>query len=238
MTTIDHPEIMYQAVGGKDKTAKGFEEALKNTIKYNAEVLELRQDESGVRIPYKDTLTGEVKVEKADYCITTIPVGILAKQETDLRNYKKQWLPPERAVGKLILQMNDDFGKKMTTLWQIQLNRNNGHTVIYPSYGYCGKKGVIQSVYAFGPVALKLGRLNLNEQVKQAVERLEKIHPGQFEKHYDNKASQLHGITQNTVKQDGQYGHFQQDKNTYLFSENHKVITLQGIKLAILRDGR
>ncbi len=191
VTTIDHPEIMYQAVGGMDKIAKGFEDALKNTIKYNAEVLELRQDESGVRIPYKNTLTGEVKVEKADYCITTIPVGILAKLETDLPELCKEAMaaPRKMAVGKLALQMNRRFWEEDDNIYGGSSSTGiPGHTVIYPSYGYCGKKGVIQSAYAFGPAALKLGRLNLNEQVKQAIERSEKIHPGQFEKHYDDKA--------------------------------------------------
>ena len=63
-----------------------------------------------------------------------------------------------------------------------------GHTVIYPSYGYFGKKGVIQSAYAFGRVATTLGEMSLDEQVEQAIERTETIHPGQFRKHYDGKA--------------------------------------------------
>ena len=63
-----------------------------------------------------------------------------------------------------------------------------GHTVIYPSYGYFGKKGVIQSAYAFGAQSEELGKLSLDEQVAQAIERTEPIHPGQFRKHYDGKA--------------------------------------------------
>ena len=58
VTPIDHPVTMYQPVGGMDQIAKAFERAVGNTITYNAEVMELRQDDNGVRVPYRDTATG------------------------------------------------------------------------------------------------------------------------------------------------------------------------------------
>jgi monoamine oxidase len=63
-----------------------------------------------------------------------------------------------------------------------------GHTVIYPSYGYFGRKGIIKSAYPIGWPAVAFGELSLAEQVEQALERSERIHPGQFRKHYDGKA--------------------------------------------------
>lgn len=191
VTTIDHPEIMYQAVGGMDHIAKGFENAIKNTITYDAEVLELKQDDSGVTVPYKNTKTGEVRIEKADYCITTIPVGMLSKLPSDLSDECKEAMaaPRKMAVGKLALQMNRRFWEEDDNIYGGSSSTGVlGHTVIYPSYGYCGKKGIIQSAYAFGPAGVKLGILTLDQQVKQAIERTEPIHPGQFKKHYDNEA--------------------------------------------------
>ena len=61
------------------RSLRGFERELGDVITYNAEVQELRQDDNGVSVPYRDTATGEVRVAKADYCITTIPLGILSK---------------------------------------------------------------------------------------------------------------------------------------------------------------
>lgn len=189
--TIDHPTTMYQAVGGMDEIARAFEREVGDKITYNAEVQELRQNDTGVTVPYRNTSTGETRVATADYCITTIPLGILAKLPTDLSERCKEAMvaPGKMTVGKLSLQMNRRFWEEDDDIYGGSSTRGIvGHTVIYPSYGYFGKKGVIQSAYAFGRAAATLGELSLEEQVEQAIERTEPIHPGQFRKHYDGKA--------------------------------------------------
>jgi monoamine oxidase len=191
VTTIDHPSTMYQPVGGMDQIAQGFEREVGNVITYNAEVQELRQDDNGVSVPYRDTATGEVRVAQADYCITTIPLGILSKLPTDLSDRCKEAMaaPGKMTVGKLSLQMNRRFWEEDDDIYGGSSTRGiPGHTVIYPSYGYFGRKGIIQSAYAFGRAAVTHGELSLAQQVEQAIERSEPIHPGQFRKHYDGKA--------------------------------------------------
>jgi len=191
VTTIDHPTTMYQPVGGMDQIAKAFEREVGDVITYNAEVQELRQDDNGVSVPYRDTATGEDRVAEADYCITTIPLGILAKLPADLSDQCKEAMAKPRAstVGKLALQMNRRFWEEDDDIYGGSSTLGiPGHTVIYPSYGYFGKKGVIQSAYAFGRTAVTLGEMSLDEQVEQAIERTERIHPGQFREHYDGKA--------------------------------------------------
>jgi len=191
VSTIDHPTTMYQPVGGMDQIARGFERAVGDVITYNAEVQELRQDDNGVSVPYRDTATGEVRVAKADYCISTIPLAILSKLPTDLPDQCKEAIaaPGVSTVGKLSLQMNRRFWEEDDDIYGGSSTRGiPGHTVIYPSYGYFGKKGIVQSAYAFGGTGVSLGELSLDEQVAQAIERSEPIHPGQFRKHYDGKA--------------------------------------------------
>ncbi len=191
VTTVDHPVTMYQPVGGMDQIAKAFEREVKDVITYNAEVQELRQDDNGVSVPYRDTTTGEVRVATADYCITTIPLGLLSKLPTDLSDRCKEAMAVARPsiVGKLALQMNRRFWEEDDDIYGGASTLGiPGHTVIYPSYGYFGKKGIIQSAYAFGRSGISLGELSLAEQAEQAIERTEGIHPGQFRKHYDGKA--------------------------------------------------
>ena len=191
VTTFDHPTTMYQPVGGMDQIAQGFELEVGNTITYNAEVQELRQEENGVSVPYRDTATGEARVAKADYCITTIPLGILSKLPTDVSDQCKEAMaaPRSSTVGKLALQMNRRFWEEDDDIYGGQSTLGiPGHQVFYPSYGYCGRKGIIQSAYAFGRTAVSFGELSLTKQVEQAIERSERIHPGQFRKHYDDKA--------------------------------------------------
>jgi len=191
VTTIDHPTTMYQPVGGMDQIARGFEREVGDVITYNAEVQELRQDENGVSVPYRDTATGEVRVAKADYCITTIPLGLLSKLPTDLSDRCKEAVaaPGKMTVGKLALQMNRRFWEEDDDIYGGASTLGiPGHTVIYPSYGYFGRKGIIKSAYPIGWPAIAFGELSLAEQVEQAIERSERIHPGQFRKHYDGKA--------------------------------------------------
>ena len=191
VTTVDHPHIMYQPVGGMDQIAKAFEREVGDRITYNAEVQELRQDGNGVSVPYRDTSSGEARVATADYCITTLPLSIISKLPTDLSDECKEAMGTPRlsTVGKLALQMNRRFWEEDDDIYGGSSTLGiPGHTVIYPSYGYFGKKGIIQSAYAFGRTAVTLGEMSLDEQVDQAIERTERIHPGQFAEHYDGKA--------------------------------------------------
>ena len=191
VTPIDHPTMMYQPVGGMDQIAGGFEREVGEMITFNAEVQELRQDDNGVSVPYRDTASGEVRIAKADYCITTIPLGILSKLPTDLSDRCKEAVaaPGKMTVGKLALQMNRRFWEEDDDIYGGASTLGiPGHTVIYPSYGYFGRKGIIMSAYPIGHPAIAFGELSLPEQVEQAIERSERIHPGQFRKHYDGKA--------------------------------------------------
>lgn len=189
--TIDHPVIMFQPVGGMDQIAKAFERNLSDVITFNAEVQELRQDDDGVSVPWRDTATGEVTVAKADYCITTIPLGILSTLPSDLPERCKLAMaaPGKMTVGKLGLQMNRRFWEEDDDIYGGESTLGiPGHKVFYPSCGYGGKKGIIMSAYPIGYPAHAFGELTLPEQVEQALERSERIHPGQFRKHYDEKA--------------------------------------------------
>jgi monoamine oxidase len=191
VTPIDHPTMMYQPVGGMDQIARGFEREVGEMITFNAEVQELRQDDNGVSVPYRDTASGQVRIAKADYCITTIPLGILSKLPTDLSDRCKEAVaaPGKMTVGKLALQMNRRFWEEDDDIYGGASTLGiPGHTVIYPSYGYFGRKGIIMSAYPIGHPAIAFGELSLPEQVDQAIERSERIHPGQFRKHYDGKA--------------------------------------------------
>ncbi|MDH4071577.1 MAG: flavin monoamine oxidase family protein [Gammaproteobacteria bacterium] len=191
VSTIDHPTTMYQPVGGMDQIARAFEREVGSIITYNAEVQELKQDDNGVSVPYRDTATGEVSVARADYCMTTIPLGLLSRLPTDLSDRCKEAMaaPGKMTVGKLGLQMNRRFWEEDDDIYGGASTLGiPGHTVVYPSYGYFGKKGIVMSAYPIGRPAVAFSELSLAEQVEQAVELSERIHPGQFRKHYDGKA--------------------------------------------------
>jgi len=191
VTQVARPHTMYQPVDGMDQIARAFEREVGHMTTYNAEVQELRQDDNGVRVPYRDTNTGEVQIAEADYCITTIPLIILSRLPTDLPDRCKEAIsaPGITSVSKLALQMNRRFWEEDDDIYGGSSTLGiPGHTIIYPSYGYFGSKGLIQSMYAIGRPAEEKDGLSLGEQVEWAIENSEKIHSGQFRRHYDDKA--------------------------------------------------
>ncbi|MDX1405738.1 MAG: flavin monoamine oxidase family protein [Woeseiaceae bacterium] len=191
VTPIDHPTMMYQPVGGMDQIARAFQREVGKSITYNAEVQELTQDDNGVSVAYRSTGNGKTRVVKADYCITTLPLGILSKLKTDLSDRCKDAMaaPGKMTVGKLGLQMNRRFWEEDDEIYGGESTLGiPGHRVVYPSSGFCSKKGIILSAYPIGRPAEPFSALSLAEKVEQALEYSERIHPGQFRKHYDGKA--------------------------------------------------
>src|SRR5690606_25455083 len=71
---------MFQPVGGMGKIGEAFHRELKDLIQLNAQVVEIKQDDNGVTISYKDRNGGEeVKTETADWCVCTLPLSVLSQ---------------------------------------------------------------------------------------------------------------------------------------------------------------
>ena len=75
---------MFQPVGGIDMIGKGFARHLKDRITYNAKVTKLSQDARGVTATFKDTVKGTTAQAKADWCICTLPLPILAQMDVQV----------------------------------------------------------------------------------------------------------------------------------------------------------
>ena len=63
-----------------------------------------------------------------------------------------------------------------------------GHSIIYPSSGWFGDKGIVHGYYNSGLDAIRVSALSQEEQVEWALEQGEKVHPGQFRKHFDGQS--------------------------------------------------
>ena len=81
--------------------------------------------------------------------------------------------PGKMTVGKLALQMNRRFWEEDDDIYGGSSTLGiPGHTVIYPSYGYFGKKGIVKSSYPIGRPAVAFGELSLAEQVNAATYKI------------------------------------------------------------------
>ena len=82
----DMQTTMFQPVGGMGRVGEAFGRELKPLIRYNAKVVEIHQDESGVTVTYEDTSAGAGgHTARADWCVCTIPLSILGSDTHERR---------------------------------------------------------------------------------------------------------------------------------------------------------
>ncbi|MDB5950821.1 MAG: flavin monoamine oxidase family protein, partial [Massilia sp.] len=102
---------MLQPVGGMDQIAKAFELRVGKMIRYNTEVVSLRNLLDKVEVHVKDVVTGKASMIKGDFCLCTIPLSVLRHVETDFSDQFKTALQGAAyaPVCKIGLQMNRRF---------------------------------------------------------------------------------------------------------------------------------
>ena len=192
VSSVERPYTMFQPVGGMDLIARAFSDRIGDAIVNNVEVQEIRQDADGVRIPIKDTRTGEVREERSDYCISTIPPTLVSRMPADLSDECKAALkaPTGTPVGKLALQMNRRFWEEDDGIYggASATDLEGAGSVIYPSYGWQGKTGVVQGYYNFRSSAVRVSAMSLEERAELGLQNGELVHPGRFRDHYDGNS--------------------------------------------------
>ena len=191
--TADHPAVMFQAVGGMDQIAQGLKNALnKKQIRYNSEVTDMVQSDEGVEVTYKSTKTGRVRTEKADYVISTAPLGVMQKININL---SEKFAAALKATSgnpacKIGVEMNRRFWEQDDLIYGGSSNTDiPGHRVMsYPSgnmFGSAhGDTGVILGYYPIGGTSVPISNLSMAERAEFALSVGEKIHPGNYRKHY------------------------------------------------------
>ncbi|MEZ5757927.1 MAG: flavin monoamine oxidase family protein [Emcibacteraceae bacterium] len=195
--TADHPAVMFQAVGGMDQIAQGLKRALgKNQIRYNSEVTDVIQDDNGVEVTYKDTKSGKVRTEKADYVISTAQLGVTQKININFSPEFAAALKTTRGnpACKMGVEMNRRFWEQDEMIYGgVTTTDIEGHrTMSYPSgnlFGHAhGDTGVILGYYPIGASAVPVSNLSVAERIEFALSAGEKIHPGKYRKHFTGEA--------------------------------------------------
>src|ERR1700760_454866 len=80
---IDWQATMFQPIGGMDQIPMAFKKKLGSVIRQPAEVVQIRQSESGVKVVYREGATGKNETVSADYCVCALPLTILKTMDTD-----------------------------------------------------------------------------------------------------------------------------------------------------------
>lgn len=180
----EYPEFsatMLQPVGGMDRIAAAFEQRLQDELQFGAVVRQLRQSGEGVSVTYDDAASGESRLARADYLISTIPLPLLARLDTDFSEPFKAALHSTRndQATKVAWQAPRFWEQKDRIYGGLSWLEHPARLLWYPSNELNSPQGLLVAGYVTGEGAAEFGHKALAEQYASSAEAVELLHPGQ-----------------------------------------------------------
>ena len=186
-------QTLLQPVGGMDRIGKAFAHELGSVIRYQAKVVDIHQDDAGVRVGYEDTgKPGSRHEARADWCVCTIPLSILGEIPINVGQPMANAIAavPYASSVKIGLQFKRRFWEEDEQIFGgISYTDLPIGNISYPSHGYHGKgKGVLLGGYLYGPDAMRFTAMTPAQRIHEAVAQGSQIHP-QYPAEFDNGIS-------------------------------------------------
>jgi monoamine oxidase len=174
----DQAMMMFQPVGGMDRIAYALQRAVGvDRVRYRCEVLGLTDLPDGVEAVYRDA-TGQQRVERADFCVATLPPHLMARIPTNLDQSVRAALtrPRPLPVGKMGLEYGRRWWEEDDRIFGgITRTDMDLREIWHPSYGYLGRGGVLLGYYNRDEDAVSYGRLDPAARTRRAVAQGAKI---------------------------------------------------------------
>ncbi|MCF5353090.1 FAD-dependent oxidoreductase, partial [Pseudomonas syringae] len=150
---------MFQPVGGMDRITDAFYQRLTDQVQLGAQVRQIRQLEDGVAVTYHDRYSGREHVVRADYLVSTLPLPLLARLDTDFS---------EPVKAALLSTRNDQATKvawQSPRFWETDYRIYGGLSWIdhparllwYPSNDLNTRGGLLVAGYVTGEGAAAFG---------------------------------------------------------------------------------
>jgi monoamine oxidase len=184
---------MFQPKGGMDMIGKGFAKQLGNMITYNAKVTKIAQNDAGVAVTWEDIGSGKVTEAKADYCVCTIPLGVLKQIDPQVSG------PMKAAIGAVPYSGQVKIGLEMRRrFWEEDYSIYGGHSftdqaiglVSYPNYDFFGNKpSVLLGAFASGAGGFQLAGMTPEQRIETALAQGSVFHPAEYRKEFMNGTS-------------------------------------------------
>ncbi|MFT4048039.1 MAG: flavin monoamine oxidase family protein [Solimonas sp.] len=185
----DMQTALFQPVGGMGRIGDAFARELGALIRYNARVVDIRQDAHGVTATYEDGKTGTTQKASADWCLCTIPLPVLAQIPMNVGARLSQAISavPYASAIKIGLQFRRRFWEEDEHIYGgISYTDLPITNIGYPNTGYhSGGKGVLLGAYIWGLNAMEFTAMPPALRVRKAVEYGAQIHP-QYPQEFDN----------------------------------------------------
>jgi len=184
---------MFQPVGGMDMIGKAFARQVESLITYNAKVTKIAQDDKGVAVTWNDTATGKVTTTEADWCVCTIPLGILAQIDSQVTAEMAAAIRavPYSGQVKIGLEMRRRFWEEDEAIY-------GGHSftdqeiglISYPNNNLFGDgPAVLLGAFARDLGAFRLAGMTPEQRIQTALQQGSVIHPEQYRKEFLSGAS-------------------------------------------------
>jgi monoamine oxidase len=178
---------LFQPVGGMDKIWHGFlRTPVAGHIRYNRELAGVYNITEGgqpkIKVMHRPSgSSGNGEEIIADFCISTIPLPILAKVKDN--NFSEGYKEAIRAVSfadtcKVGWQTSDRFWETQDQMYGgISYTTDDITQMWYPSWGYFGKKGILTGAYNYDDKARYLASLPLDQRLDHALRGGQRLHP-------------------------------------------------------------
>ncbi len=176
---------LFQPVGGMDMFERALAKTVEDRIVKNAEVLQVYNGDAGVRVVYRDRMTGKQAETTADYCISNIPLPLATKLIAN-NSFSEEY---KKAAGTVTFANTCKVGWQANErFWEAPDKQNQiyggiswiKHAITqmwYPSADFFSKKGVLTGAYNYDAVAKSFGELSFEDRLRLAREGAEKLHP-------------------------------------------------------------
>ncbi len=188
--TFDMQTALFQPVGGMGRIGEAFGRELGPLIRYHAKVTNIVQDAKGVTVTYVDARsTGDKQTVKADWCLCTIPLPILAQIPMNVSRPMADAIAavPYASAIKAGLQFKRRFWEEDEQIYGGITYTDLPITNIgYPNTGFQSSgKGVLLGAYIWGLNAMEFTSVPPQERVRKIVDYGAQIHP-QYHAEFDN----------------------------------------------------
>jgi monoamine oxidase len=184
---------MFQPVGGMGMIGKAFGRQVANLITYKAKVTKIVQDSKGVTVTYQDTGGGPMAEAKADWCVCTIPLGVLSQIDVNVAPKMQAAIAavPYSNSVKIGLEMRNRFWEEEESIYGGHSFTNQEIALIsYPNFNFF-KDGpaVLLGAFAGGAGAYHLAGMTPEQRIEAALAQGSVIHPARYRSAFMNGAS-------------------------------------------------
>jgi len=181
---------MFQPVGGMGKIGEAFGKQVEGLVRYGAKVTKIDQQGGAVTVTYTDIASGQTRETKADYCVCTIPLGILSQIDLDASAALRAAVAavPYSNSVKVGLEMKTRFWEEENAIYGgISFTDQEIQMISYPSGGmHSDGPGVILGAYMFGPPSYKFAGMTPEQRIAGALEQGSVFHPGRYKENFSN----------------------------------------------------